>query len=663
MPIKEYWDFVDEGSVPAVFTELEGGSGAVSITGDHLRIDNGGTASGDYAAAVYQTKLDSAKLTIIYGECKFSGNAGGWVPNLVGVFDSASEPVAMSESARDAAVRMTQLYQLSSSGDENDRVQLKMKNESDSSLWNYIASTDTWQAAFVHTRNFFDEGSYYRFIIVFDGTTSPKRLRSLVYGVTNDIPMLGNDIGGWELNYDSEWVDLTTGSGNCDPIDNDLWVIFGDPINAHASRSEQIIFDFRRIMVGEIDTANLDEIAWSNRSDTLTSTAYEIVKRLNPMPNNQSLWVPREKLQGTIYTAEIARGADVRVKDPYVYYDGTTYWMFYQREITGGGQAGKINVRSTTDILNTSWSADTIISTPVTGEGKHSFPWATEKDGTWYMFYGVEPDTDPDFVIQYKTSTAADPTSGWSSATEILAEGATSDWDEHGVSNPFLVWHSGTFTSGVWYMEFAGLNDANVWKGGLAKSTTGITGTYTKDGSNPNFLSVSTNTTVDGAVTDNPQVTVVSTTGFNAGAQLMFENDAGKVIEVLSVESGTQFTASIEMTLADTDVLRVLENKSVVPRFLKRINGFWVCYLTLFKYTQNVFEIVGLFVDTTGNLALEDCTFRQIRYGDSPIDFVFPTWNADVKSDENMCIVFSEILSPVIGGEYISPFPAFRRVP
>ncbi len=653
MPIKEYWDFVDEGSVPAAFTELEGGSGAVSITSDHLRIDNGGTASGDYAAAVYQTKLDSAKLTIVYGECKFSGNTGAWVPNLVGVFDSASEPVAMSESARNSAWRIGKEYQLSTSGDENDRVTLKMKNESDSARWYYVASTNTWQASSAHTRDFFDEGSYYRFVIVFDGTTSPKRLRSLVYGVTNDINIIGIDIGGWELNYDSEWVDLTTGSGNCDPIDNDLWVVFGDPINAHASRSEQVIFDFRRIMIGEIDTANLDEVAWSNRSDaTGANTSYIIVQRLNPMPNAQTCWIGREKLQTDIHTIDVARGSDVRVKDPYVYYDGTNYWMFYQREITGGGQSGKINVRSTTDILNTSWSSDTIISTPVTGEAKHSFPWATKKDGTWYLFYGVEPDTDPDFVIQYKTSSASDPTSGWSSATEILAEGAASDWDEHGVSQPIMIWHSGTFTGGVWYMQFAGLTDANVWKGGLAKSTTGITGTYTKEGSNPNMGSVTTASDVNGAVADSPTIVVDSTTGWNAGQWLIHGNGGGdprKHIEVLTIDSGTQFTASIEMTLADGNTLTTIENKSVVPRFLRRINGFWVCYVTLFKYASGN-EITSIYIDTTGNTALEDCTFRQLRYGDSPIDFVFPIWNSDMASDENTGGAFSELLSPVIGG-------------
>ena len=90
MAIKKYWDFADEASVPTDFTELEGGNGAVSINNGHLRIDNGGTASGDYAGAVFKTALDDTKYTIIYGELKMSGVVGAWTPLVIGLLDSAS---------------------------------------------------------------------------------------------------------------------------------------------------------------------------------------------------------------------------------------------------------------------------------------------------------------------------------------------------------------------------------------------------------------------------------------------------------------------------------------------------------------------------------------------------------------------------------------------
>lgn len=654
MAIKKYWDFADEASVPADFTELEGGSGAVSIASNHLRIDNGGVASGDYAAAVFATALNLSAYTVIYAEAKFSGVVGAWLPNLVGIFDSSSEPAAMSESARDAAWRIGHENQISSGADQFDRIQLRMKNESDSVRWQYVASSQVWQAAFANTRGYFDEGSYYRFVLVLDGTASPKRARGLVYGITNDVDVPGSDVGGWALNYDSTWVDLTTGSGNCDPFDNSGWIIFGDPINAHASRSAQVIFDFRRIMIGEIDTANLTEFAWSNRSSSGGSFFYEIVKRVNPMPDAQTHWIPHERQQGTSYTAEIARGADLYVKDPYVFFDGTTYWMFYQRD---NANHGEIEVVSTTDILNPSWGSATVISVPGAAEDKHEFPWVTKYAGTWYMFYGVEEDAGT-WEIQYKTTTATNPTSGWSSATTILTQGAASDFDEDGVSNPVLVWHSGTFTGGVWYMLYGGITPGNVWQGGLAKSTTGITGTYTKDAGNPVLISGTFSTTVSGAHADQMTITVASTTGLNAGDTLLYNEEPYDVMEVISVDSGTTFTASIETTLADTNPLAIFTSKSVISRVARRINGYWVIYVTPFKFTGGE-ETVSTYVATTTDEALEDCTFREIRYGDAMIDAVYPIWSLGAVSDENFGGAFSE-LSPVIAAASQIFFPIRR---
>ncbi len=643
MAIKKYWDFADEGSVPADFTELEGGSGAVSIASNHLRVDNGGTASGDYACAVFDTALNASAYTVIYGEVKFSGVTGAWTPLLVGLLDSASEPVAMSESARNAAWRIGQEYQMSSGADSTDRIQLRMKNESDGARWNYVASTEVWQAAFAYTRAFFDEGSYYRFVIILDGTTSPKRTRSLVYGITNDISILGNAVGGWALNYDSTWRNFTTGSGNIDPIDNSLWALFGDPINAHASRSAQVIMDFRRIMIGEIDTANLDEFAWSNRSSAGGSGNYEILKRLNPMSNAQTQWTPHERQVGTTdYTTEIARGADAYVKDAYVFFDGTTYWMFYQRDNAGEGE---VCVSSTTDILGGTWGSETVISVPGAGEDKHEFPWVTKYDGTWYLFFGVEEDAGT-WEIQYRTTTATNPTSGWSAATTILTKGAVSDFDEDGVTQPILIWHSGTFAAGVWYMLYGGVDGTGiVWEGGLAKSTTGITGTYTKDAGNPIINPGTFSTTVDGAHADQMTITVASTTGLTAGDMLIQNDQPYAIIEVISVDSGTTFTASIETTLANLDPIDILTSNSPAPRVARRINGYWVIYVTSFKFTAGE-ETVSTYVATTNDAALEDCTFREIRYGDAMIDAVYPIWNLDLVADENFGGAFSE-LSPV----------------
>lgn len=643
MAIKKYWNFADEVSVPADFTSVVGGAGAVSISSGHLRIDNGGTASGDYAAAVFKTALAADKLTIIYGEVKMSGTTGAWVPNIVGLFDAASEPSTYADqAARNAALRIWQEYQMSSGADQFDRIQLAMKNAPDGVKWNYVANTSTWTSTFTHTRAYYDEGSYYRFVIVFDGTTTPKRARSLVYGWTE---AAGG--GAWRLSYDSTWRDFDTGSGDIDPFDNSAWVIFGDSISA-ATRAAQIVFDFRRIMIGEIDTANVEEFAFSNRSSaTGANFQYEILKRLNPMPDNQTLWIPRERQEFANYTAEISRGADAYVKDSHCFFDGTNYWLFYQRDNAGEGE---IEVVSVTDILNGTWSAATVISQPDTGEDKHQFPWATKYGGTWYLFYGIEND-DGTWEIQYKTTTATNPTSGWSSATTILTQGAATDWDEDGVDAPILIWHSGGFTDGVWYMVFAGVNGL-VWKGGLAKSTTGITGPYTKDAGNPIFIPETFSTLVSGAHVDQMQITVDSTTGLNAG-QILLATNAGAVypqaqIEVISVDDATHFTGNIESDWSDNDPVQAYTSYSLGPRYLRRIGGYWLAYVTSVKFPGGE-EAISVYVDTTGEAALEDCTFRELRYGDSPLDLVVPAWHLDMAADENFGGVWSE-LTPVVAG-------------
>ena len=647
MAIKEYWNFADEVSVPAEFTQLEGGNGEVSIVSDHLRIDSGGTDAGDYACAVYKTALNTSALTIISGECKFSGVAGAWVPILVGVMDYSGEPPAMSTANRNSNLRIWQEYQISSGSDQYDRIQLKIKNPSGTTYY-YRASTSAWQTSFVNTRAYYDEGSYYRFVIIIDGTTSPKRARSLVYGYEPNTQ-------GWNINYDSTWRDFDTASTDIDPIDNDLWVLFGDNDNNNASRSAQIIYDFRNIMIGEIDTANVEEFAFTNKGGGAFPFDYEIFAYLNPMPDAQTMWISRE-YDGyypdgdEVDTPVIAKGAEDWVKDAHCHYDGTTYWLFYQIRDSGDDESD-IFVSSTTDILNGTWGDATEISSCDTGEVSHQFPWVTKYAGTWYLFYGVEEDPQ-DWEIQYKTTTQTNPTSGWSSATTVLTAGAALDFDDAGATQPFLIWYSGTFTGGTWYLLYAGMHGSNIWEGGIAKSTTGILGTYTRIDTDPVFIREYFDTMLDGTHTNETIVTVDDTSGLNAGQFLYIDNPT-YMVEVLSVDSGTTFTPNIEITASDNLVVRSFNYHSVTPRFARRINGYWVVYVTAFKFSGG-YESVSVYIDTTGNPAFEDCTFRQLRKGDSAIDFVIPAVLLDEVSNENLGGVWEELTPVVASGTDIN---------
>jgi len=646
--IKEFWDFADEAGVPAAFTSIVGGSGAVSISTDYLRCDTGGTSSGDNACVVYGTALDQSKLYVIYADVKISGLAGAWTPNIVGLIDSSGEPGAMTGSARNAALRLWQESQLSGTP-SGSRVQLKMKNPS-ATQYQYVRSSGLWTSTFTHTDDYFLEDAFYRFVILYDGTQATPRVRSLIYG-----DLASGTEGAYNLRYDSTWRDFDTSAFDVDPFDNDMWVMFADNIN-DASPNERTIMDFRRIMIGELDETVLEEIAFSNYSITNSDTFpydYDIHQFLNPMPDAQSCWVPRD-INGSANVV-ISRGSDHWVKDPNVFYDGTTYWMVVSIRDSGDTDSD-IWVYSLTDLLDGTWGSATEISNPGASEDKHEFPWLTKYDGTWYLFYGVELDSGA-WEIQYKTTTATNPTSGWSAATTILTAGAATDFDDGGVTQPFLIWHSGTFTGGTWYMMYAGYDGVGDWEGGLAKSTTGITGTYTRTQTTPLFAKSTVSTLANGAGTTTSAMTVDSTTGFAQGMAIWVD-DPRQPLEVISVDDSTSLTIQAKTSWANNDPVKEFGVESFAPRFARQINGTWVVYGTAFKDTGG-YETSWAYIDTTDAAAIENGTFRALRARDTSFKGVVPMLgmnerSRDEKTNENIGGVWAE-LSAVVSGATILP--------
>jgi hypothetical protein len=422
-----------------------------------------------------------------------------------------------------------------------------------------------------------------------------------------------------------------------DAADNDLWIVFGDN-QSDTNRAESPAFNFRRIMVGEIDTSNPKHFFFTNKGGGSFPFDYDIFAYLNPVPEKQTSLVSRYINDANPI---IAHGSDDWVKDPHVFYDGTTYWMFCQFRDAATSDS-EIWVYSTTDILNGTWGSATLISSPGTGEVKHEFPWVTKYGGTWYMFYGVE-ESPLDWEIQYKTTTQTNPTSGWSSATTVLSAGAGGDFDDGGVSVPYLIWHDGTFTGGTWYLVYGGYDGVGDWEGGIAKSTSGITGTYTRVDTNPVFAKETFDTDCSGAQNTVTQITADTTTGLEAGMVIFLDEPYG-ITEVLSIDSGTTFTIPQEVSKANNDVIRQLSYDSFVPIVLQRVNNYWVAYGTSFKFfSGDSPEYISIYVDTTGNLALEDCTFREAKVGDAAIDYVIPIVPLDELANENPGRVHEEM--------------------
>ena len=641
MSNKYYENFTGAAGVPSKLTAVTTGAGTVSIVSDHLRVRTGGTGATDMAFAYCNDAIDMSKFTVAYIDLKFSGETGAYSPSMLGLYDYSGNPVSVTAANRDIYRRISQEYQISSGSDAFDRIQLYITDGATGARYNYIAATDIWQTTYAYTQVSYDVGSYYRFVILVDGLSSPKRMRSLVYGAVG-----GN--GGWVLNYDSDWLDFgTAAAAEIDPVDNQLYLLLGDPIDSHASRID-VIYDIKRLMIAELTSPYIGEIAYSNRSTAGGSFNYSVMKRINPMPLDSTFWIPFHLQRDTTdYTEELGRGTDTYVKDPYVIYDGTTYWMFTQR-IVGVGD-GEIEVQSLTDPLFGTWSAATTVSVPDTGEDKHQFPWVMKYGSTWYMFYGVEND-GATWEIQYKTTTATNPTSGWSSATTILTAGEAGKFDDAGPGAAFMVWHSGSFTGGVWYMVYAGYDGSLNWQTGLAKSTTGILGTYTRVSVDPIFPKVTTNTTIDGNQTSVKQITLTDTTGMIAGEIYFINNNENIPVEILSVDSGTLVTVAMERNVTDTHVIEnfYADSNHVSFGYISA-SGRWVFYQTQFKFPGGG-EALGIYVSDSAELDLGSCTFEPLKVGDAAIDAVHPHWNKDVTSDENIKPIVEFLTGPISSG-------------
>ena len=104
--MKEFWDF-ESGGVPSSLLQRTGGSGSVSVSGGELVIDAGGTVAADRAAVVYDTALDTSKYVVMAAKIRVSGdNPSTFYPNMIGLYDSATAPTGMANSARLTAQRI-----------------------------------------------------------------------------------------------------------------------------------------------------------------------------------------------------------------------------------------------------------------------------------------------------------------------------------------------------------------------------------------------------------------------------------------------------------------------------------------------------------------------------------------------------------------------------
>jgi hypothetical protein len=139
----------------------------------------------------------------------------------------------------------------------------------------------------------------------------------------------------------------------------------------------------------------------------------------------------------------LAENMLVDIEDPLqqpIQYDGR-YWLCY----SSGGPGQTIRCAYTTDPDLLSWTdyEGNPVLAPIAGE-RYVFSPHLFKDGdNYYLFYDVALESDSLQRIAYATAPA--PTGPWTRGQIIVDLGDPSEWDDHRVTEPFVIKEGGTY--------------------------------------------------------------------------------------------------------------------------------------------------------------------------------------------------------------------------
>ncbi len=211
---------------------------------------------------------------------------------------------------------------------------------------------------------------------------------------------------------------------------------------------------------------------------------------------------PFTKASGNPFTVAGAPNGSNYLFPENLIYDGSTYWVLVtDRSIN----PNVLSLVSSTDLSNWTYRG-IILDQTVVGDPGRNFDTGhiLQSGGNWYVVYGSW--TGPISTANPVTIGIARSTTGiLGSYLEItrtlLPAGTASSWENVEVKGPYLI----QLDNGNWILAYTGDQDGTLYRVGIATSTTGITGPYTKSPSNP-VLPLGAAGSADGGTVADPWV-------------------------------------------------------------------------------------------------------------------------------------------------------------
>lgn len=628
-----FWNFRD-GVLPSGVTAVTDGAGAVlpsSAGNGSLTLDTGGTAADDLAAIVVNTPINLSGITRIAVRLRDVGaDMGADSYNIIGIYDSASLPTAMSGAARLAAQRFTAVDQYSSSVPptfQRRQFWFRGADAGNPIYWWRHDAQDWVTTPFESSNTGIERDSFYTLVMVIDGVSSPKRCRLEIYGRTDTAD--GQRQGNWMIEG-TTWVEINNGNGSIAAITNNAYVVIGDLVNDKAAgRDVQYIFDW--IEVAQWDRADTAQWCITNDSpDANFPFPYNLHSRFNPSPGQMNLWSTVERYN-TLGSDSISRGANTWAKDGRVYDDTAYtgyYYIIYQ-------------IRDAGDTVSDLWMARSAVWPPVWADHTELFSSLAAKDefpqllrepggGRWYINYGEETTFPSNAwrILQRYTDDTDPLTAIWSAAIEKLI-GQPGQWDQSGCSGPYIQWYEGEWATATIIMWYYGYNGSN-WQMHFAISETGIEGTFTRASIGPTVPALtSAITTVNGNQASTRNLAVADGSVLNIGDPLItYEGQLNAILDI----SGNTLELETKLSLNDGRRVDHLCHDSLLLRYMIRLDSTtWWAPGTAFGLSGG-FEFAWGWLGT-GSSDPRAATWRPLRVNDSQMQATVPMYGVPFTQD------------------------------
>jgi hypothetical protein len=562
-----YLDHFDGAAIDSRWTQVTGGSGAISLTDSYVKL--AAPSVGDAAYLYLTAELDKTRSQLWVMSANIVSD--GW-RKIFYVRNTSTPQTPLGFTASDTVL----LAQLSLNGGNYNLLLEHYNSAGTRRIWN--ASTQAWANSLASPATIHRGGldNYLQVGFEFDADGGNSRFRLLAWTVRSTTA--GTYVfpqGGPRLVQLTDWVDWSAAQ----TAQTDLYLFLGPPWNDNAANPDQRI-EWLRYEDGT------RRHAWVN-GKTNDADNYDI----KHWWSYGDSFVPQDR--DTIAIAPGTAGAwdDVEVRGPFVVKDGSDYRYFY--EATDGSNFAIGAATSTDPNAAPTKDAGNPVISPPGGTTDIFFPFVVKDEAEadsnkrWKML-AVVLVAGPLWRIHYLTAPAYNGT--WTDQGAVLSEGGGGDPDEDGCTNPVALW-----TDNHWVVFFTRKRTDGT-SGGIIEDVSYATGSdlasLTK--SNVTFLTWQANGEEDvtGAVSGRT-LTMSDTSGFSADSVVLLDEDTNRanwaISRVRKVNAGDlEIYHRLDGFASGATVVQADRAHGIYFRLVERIGSKWYFWGVIYRYTAHL---------------------------------------------------------------------------